>query len=156
MPEMPETEVARDPGGSIITQFSIYADNKVGRLNEIIGMLAERDIHILAITTLDTTDSTIVRIIVNYPEVAKKILVSNQYAFTEVTMVAVELPAVDYLHRVTCALVQAEINIHYIYPFVSRPGNKSALAIRLEDEELAREVLQRHQIKVLSQSDLAR
>lgn len=156
MSEMPEAEVATDPGESIITQFSIYADNKVGRLNEIIGMLAERDIHVLALTTLDTTDSTIVRIIVNYPEVAKKVLQSNHYTFTLVTMVAVELPSIDYLHRVTCALVQAEINIHYLYPFVGRPEGKSGLAIRLEDEELAREVLSRHQIKVLSQSDLAR
>ncbi len=156
MTDSAEIQVARDKGGERITQFSIYADNKVGRLNEIIGLLAEKDIHVLAITTLDTTDSTILRIIVDYPEVARELLHTHHYSFSQVEIVAVEIPGADYLHRVTCALVQAEINIHYIYPFIVRPHGKTALALRLEDEELAREVLSRHQIKVLSQTDLAR
>ena len=156
MSDNAEIQVAQDKGGEPIVQFSIYADNKVGRLNEIIGLLAEQDLHVLAITTLDTTDSTIVRPIIDYPEVARELLHEHQYNFSRVELVAVEIPGADYLHRVTCALVQAEINIHYIYPFVVRPHGKTALALRLEDNELAREVLTRHQIKVLAHSDLAR
>ena len=156
MPELPDVEVARDPGGRAVKQFSIYADNKVGRLNEIIGILADRDIHVLAMTTLDTTDSTIVRLIVDYPEEARELLIRNGYSFSLVEIVAVEIPRVDYLHEVTCALVEAEINIHYIYPFIARPRGQSALALRLEDNEIARDVLTRHQIKILSQSDIAR
>lgn len=156
MADLAGATIARKSGADRILQFSIFADNKVGRLNEIIGILANADVHVLAFTTLDTTDSTIVRLIPNYPEVARKLLQDNHYTFNEAEMVAVEIPSVDYIHRVTCALVQAEINIHYIYPFVTRPHGKSALAIRLEDEELARDILSRHQIKVLCLSDLAR
>lgn len=150
------TATARKPGADPILQFSIFADNKVGRLNEIIGLLANAEIHVLALTTLDTTDSTIVRLIPSYPEEARDLLRANHFTFSEVEMVAVEFPSVDYVHRVTCALVQAEINIHYVYPFIMRPEGRCGLAIRLEDEELARDILGRHQIKVLTRNDLAR
>lgn len=156
MPEFPEMQVAQSPSREAVRQFSIYADNKVGRLNEIIGMFSEKDIHVMAITTIDTTDSTIVRLVVDYPDNAKALLDQSRLSYSMVEIMAVEIPNVEYLHRVTCALVQAEINIHYIYPFIMRPGGRSALAIRLEDNDIARDVLTRHQIRVLSQNDIAR
>lgn len=156
MPESPEVYVAKEPNREPVRQFSIYADNKVGRLNEIIGMFSERDIHVMAITTIDTTDSTIVRLVVDYPDQGRKLLERSHLSYSMVEILAVEIPSADYLHRVTCALVQAEINIHYIYPFIMRPAGKSALAIRLEDNDIARDVLSRHQIRILMQNDIAR
>jgi len=156
MPDLSEAKVTKSSGRDKIIQFSIFADNKVGRLNDILGLLAERDLHALALATLDTTDSTIIRVIVDYPEIAREVLHAHNYNFNEVEVVAVEIPGVEHLYRVTCALVQAEINIHYIYPFLLRPHNKSALAIRIEDEDLAKDTLTRNQIKVLTHSDLAR
>jgi hypothetical protein len=52
--------------------------------------------------------------------------------------------------------VEAELNIHYIYPFIFRPHGKSALAMHLEDNEVAKNTLETHQLKVLNQSDIAR
>ena len=78
------------------------------------------------------------------------------YSFTEIALIAVEIENAIQLHSVTAALVQAEINIHYIYSFITRPYGKSALAIRLEDNELAEDILTRNRLKVLSQADIAR
>ena len=116
-----------------VIQFSIYADNKVGRLNEIIRILSEREVHVMALSILDTTDSSIIRIIVDYPNEAKKLLEEHMFSFVISDLVAVELISTAEIEKVTNALVQAEINIHYIYPFVYRPNNSSALAISLED-----------------------
>ena len=52
--------------------------------------------------------------------------------------------------------MQAEINIHYIYPFLVRPNGRYALAISLEDNELASDTLSRSQLKVIGQEDIAR
>lgn len=139
-----------------VFQFSIYADNKVGRLNEIIRLLSAREIHIMALSILDTTDSSIIRIIVNYPDEAQQLLEENLFSFVKSSLIAVELTDTADVERVTAALVQAEINIHYIYSFISRPNYKSALAISLEDNELAAETLSRHQIKLIGQNDIAR
>ena len=151
------SEITIKPGGfEPICQFSIYADNKVGRLNEIIRLLLDRQVHIIALSILDTTDSSIIRIIVNYPQEAKKLLEEHMFSFVTSELIAVELSNIDEIKVITQALVQAEINIHYIYPFVFRPNNSSALAISLEDNELAAETLTRHQLKLIGQNDIDR
>ena len=139
-----------------VLQFSIYADNKVGRLNEIIRLLSGSEVNIMALSILDTTDSSIIRIIVDYPEMAKKLLKENAFSFVMSELVAVELKSTTEIKKVTNALVQAEINIHYIYPFIFRPDNSSALALSLEDNELAADTLTLHQLKLIGQNDITR
>jgi len=108
------------------------------------------------LATLDTTDSTIIRIVANYPDETRDILNQHDLSFTERNIVAVELDGEGDLMKVTLALIQAEINIHYIYPFLARPNGKSALAMGVEDVEVAIETLQSHQLRVLTQDDVAR
>jgi hypothetical protein len=151
------TEVMRRPGAfRPVIQFSIHADNKVGRLNEIVGLLAVHEVHIMALSILDTTDSSVIRIIVDYPEEAQKLLIEHQFSFVQSELLAVELCSEADIKKVTSALVQAEINIHYTYPFVCRPNNRTALAMRLEDNELAAETITLHQLKIIGQNDIAR
>jgi len=150
-------EILREPGRfEPVIQFSIHADNKVGRLNEIISLLAMHEVHVMAISVLDTTDSSIIRLIVDYPQEAQKLLIEHQFSFVQSELIAVELQDESNLKTVTCALVQAEINIHYIYPFLVRPQGRYALAIRLEDNELAADTLRRNQLRVIGQNDIAR
>lgn len=150
-------EIMRDPGRfEPVIQFSIHADNKVGRLNEIIGLFAVHEVHVMAISVLDTTDSSIIRVIVDYPQEAQKLLIEHQFSFVQSELIAVELKEESFLKTVTCALVQAEINIHYIYPFLVRPHGHYALAISLEDNELAAETLRRSQLRVIGQDEIAR
>lgn len=142
----------RDP----IKQFSVFADNKVGRLNDLLQILAERDLHVLAFASVDTTDSAILRLVVNYPTEARNLLREHGYTFSEVELIGVELVSGADLRKVTCGLVQAEINIHYAYPFIIRPNDNGALAMRLEDNELGAEVIRKQGLRVLDQSDIAR
>lgn len=151
------TDVIRAPGAfQPVIQFSIHADNKVGRLHEIIGLLSVHEVHIVALSILDTTDSSIVRVIINYPEEAQKLLIEHQFSFVQSELIAVELTSEAEIGNVTGALVQAEINIHYIYPFLVRPNGRYALAISLEDNDLAADTLRRSQLKVIGQDDIAR
>ncbi|MGJ8649752.1 MAG: acetolactate synthase [Opitutaceae bacterium] len=150
-------EVIRNPGAfEPVIQFSIHADNKVGRLNEIIGLLSVHNVHIMALSILDTTDSSIIRLIVDYPQEAQKLLIEHQFSFVQSELIAVELKDESEIKTVTSALVQAEINIHYIYPFLVRPNDRYALAISLEDNDLAAETLKRHQLRIIGQEDITR
>ncbi|MEO0509954.1 MAG: acetolactate synthase [Verrucomicrobiota bacterium] len=151
------SEVLHDPGSfEPVIQFSIHADNKAGRLNEIIGLLAVHEVHVMAISILDTTDSSIIRVIVDYPQEAQKLLIEHQFSFVQSELIAVEMLNESDLKTVTGALVQAEINIHYTYPFLIRPQGRYALAISLEDNDLAAETLNRNQLRVIGQNDIAR
>lgn len=151
-----EAEITQSPSRESIIQFSLFADNKVGRLNDILQILAAKDIHIMALCTLDTTDSTLIRFIPDYPDATHQLLRELGYTFTESEMIAVTVAREQQLHEVTCALLMCEINIHYIYPFLIRPNEESALALRVEDNDLARSILSERGLKVLTQRDIAR
>jgi|TARA_Y100000588_G_scaffold26193_1_gene25797 hypothetical protein len=148
--------IAKSQGAECVRQFAIYAENKVGRLNDVITNLRINGVHIMALTTLETTDVTIVRLVPNYPDIAREVLRAEQFSFTECPIVAVELKTEEDLPTVTSALLEAEINIHYLYPFLARPDGKSALAMRVEDVDVAIETLNHRRIRVLSLEDIAR
>lgn len=139
-----------------IRQFSIFADNKVGRFNDIVMMLAARDIHLMAVCTLDTTDTTVIRLIVDYWEKARDLFREQGLSYSLNEVVVVEIPTEQDIPQVTCALVQTEINIHYVYPLLTRPRGMCGLVLRLEDNELATDVLTRQGIRVLDHHDIAR
>ena len=146
----------RSPGKDLIRQFVIYAEHKVGWLNDFVSMLKEQDIHILAITVLDTTDSAVIRLVPNYPKDLARLLKERSISFTERKILAVELENEDALSRITQTLFRTEINIHYVYSFMHQPHGKPVLAVAMEDEETAEESLKLHHVKILSQEDLAR
>lgn len=151
-----EAAVTQSRGPEPVLQFSIFADNKVGRLHELVQRFGQRDIHIIAISQLDSTECTIMRIIPDYPEPARELLRELGYAFSECPILAVEANTEADLKFITAALVEAEINIHYLYPFIMRPRGRCALAMNVEDNEFAESVLGSHQIRTLSRGDIAR
>ena len=151
-----ERVTIRNPGRELIRQFVIHAENKVGWLNDMVSKLNSADVHVMAISVLDTTDSALVRMVTNYPDETREILRRLRITHSERKIVAVEIPNEGSLKHVTSALLQAEINIHYVYPFLTWPNDKPVLAIGLEDEDIAIDVLTRNNLRVLSQEDLAR
>jgi len=60
------------------------------------------------------------------------------------------------LNRLMTAFLEAELNINYLYSFIPHPQGKSILGLSMEDNEMAEEVLQRHQFRVLRQTDISR
>ena len=149
-------DIARPPRFEPVIQFSVFAANRIGRLNELVQVLSSNDVHIMALSTQDTTECTVMRVIVNYPEVARRLLEDQGFNFCEYKMFAVEIATEQEMRYVVAALTEAEININYVYAFLMRPGGRCGLAISLEDNELAWEVLSTRGIKVLSQMDIAR
>ena len=93
----------------------------------------------------------------NDPDKARALFLEHGLAFTEVTLLVVELSssAAD-LKAVLTALLQAECNIHSSYSLLTRPRGKAALALHVEDTEVAGSVLQANQFKLLTQRDVSR
>lgn len=134
----------------------MFAENRVGRLYDLTAVLKKHDVHIMAITTLDTTDSTILRLIVDDPDKARELMVNNDFPYSECDVLAVEITDEGDLNAVLSALFEAEINIHYVYSFIKRPEGKSALALNIEDADVAAQSLGKRGFKVLSQRDISR
>lgn len=81
--------IARQPRSDPVIQFTVFIPNRIGRLHEVVRRLSERAVHILALTVLDTTDSTILRLIVDDPDAARALLEEHAFAFTETVVVVV-------------------------------------------------------------------
>lgn len=144
----------RQPG--LVVQFSVFTPNRLGRLHELVGLLASHNVHVLALTVVDTTDSAIIRMVVDDPDRASGLLGQHGFPFTESRLVVVEVSSPDELNRLMAALLEAELNINYLYSFIPHPHGKSILGLGMEDNEMAEEVLKRHQFPVLRQADLSR
>jgi len=139
-----------------VRQFSVFTANRLGRLHDLIALLSSREVHVLALTVLDTTDSAIIRLVVDDPDAARELLVEQGFAFTESDLVVVEVDSATELGRLMAASLEAELNINYLYSFITHPQGKSMLALSIEDNEVAEQVLRKHQFRVLKQSDISR
>lgn len=142
--------------GDQVKQFSVYAENRVGRLHDLTALLKANNVHIIALTVLDTTDSAIMRLIVDDPDKARELMINNDFPFSESHVLAVEMSDESELKKVLSALLEAEINIHYIYSFLKRPNDRSALALNVEDTDVATQALGNQGFRVLSQRDISR
>ena len=60
------------------------------------------------------------------------------------------------LNRLMAALLEAELNINYLYSFIPHPQGKSMVALSMEDNDLAEQALRRHQFRTLKQTDISR
>jgi hypothetical protein len=138
-----------------VIQFSVFTPNRLGRLHDLIRLLNARNVHVLGLMVLDTTDSAIIRLVVDDPDAARQLLVQEGFPFTESYLVTVEAQPTD-LSRLMSALLEAELNINYLYSFIPQTQGKSIVALSMEDNELAEQALKRHQFRTLRQSDISR
>ncbi|HTZ22342.1 MAG TPA: acetolactate synthase [Opitutaceae bacterium] len=146
------TSIAADP----VRQFSVFMENRAGRLHDLSALLGHNEVHVMAITVLDTTDNAIVRLVVDDPDKARAILAREDFPYHEADILAVEIADESDLKVVLAALLEAEVDTHYVYSFIKRPAGKSALALQVDDVEIAAQALNNRGFKVLSQRDIAR
>ena len=143
-------------GSDAVKQFSVFTANRLGRLHDLVKLLNSHEVHVLALTVLDTTDSSILRFVVDDPERARELLLEHGFPFNESELLAVELGSATRLNDLMAALLEAELNVNYLYSFIPQPQGKSILALSMEDNEMAEQTLKRHQFRVLRQPDISR
>lgn len=149
-----KTSVA--PSHDPVKQFSVFAENRVGRLHDLTALLKAHNVHIIAITILDTTDSSVIRLLVDDPAKARELMVNNDFPYNECEVLAVEITDESDFDRVLAALLEAEINIHYVYAFLKRPEGRTALVLNIEDRDTATQALGHRNFRVLTQRDISR
>lgn len=143
--------------GPRVLQFSVFLKNKVGALLEVVRLLNQHTLDVVGLSVQDSTDSSIVRIVVSDPEAVDQLFKDNDIAFGVCEMVVVEMEEVATdLAKMLVSLLAAEVNIYFSYPLLTRPNGKAALALHVEDHECAASVLGGDGFKLLSQADISR
>jgi hypothetical protein len=137
----------------IIKQLSVFLENKSGRLTEVTEALASADINISAFSIADTTEFGILRMIVNKPEAAEKVLKSKGISVHITDVIAVVVPhEPGGLHRALNILSSEGISVEYMYAFAV--GESATVVIRTEAVQQTIEVLQKHKMELVRASDI--
>ncbi len=80
---MPATRTTERLDGPQVRQFSVFLQNKVGALLEVVKLLNEHNIVALALSIQDSSESSIGRMIVSDPERVTELFHKHDIAFSE-------------------------------------------------------------------------
>ncbi len=148
-------ETMRGRNFPAIRQFTVFLENRVGQLLEVLKRFEGTGIRVVALSINDAAECAFVRFLVSDADRGREILERSGLAIIETDLVGVELPdGPQPLLRVCTALLQAELNIIQAYPLIVRPHGKPAVAIMVENIELAMETLNAKGFRILNEGDL--
>jgi hypothetical protein len=142
----------------LISQISVFLENKQGRLAEVTRILGENNIDISALSIADTTDFGILRLIVNQPGKAIEILQQHGFAASINSVIAIEVEdKPGGLAKALSILDKKGISIEYMYAFVGTCKNENAMVLlRVEDPQSALEILKNEDFIIKSPNDVYR
>lgn len=136
-------------------QLSVFLDNRVGQLLRLTRLLDGEAINILALSVEGSIDVAIVRLLVDKPDDAHRMIAEAGFSVSESELVVVELPPGKRGILAAChALITGEVNIHYTYPLLGERNGRATLAIKTDNLELAITVLRSHKFTILDQSEI--
>ncbi len=157
MTHLSPLETARGFSPPSVTQFSVFLDNKVGKLFELLTTFEEHDTcQICALSVHEASDHAVVRLVTSDAPAARAILRSHALAFSEMDVLVVELVDGLTLSRMSLYLLGAEINIRFSYPVMLRPNGTPTIALAVDDPVLAGQILRRKNFRLLGEADLPR
>ena len=138
-----------------IKQISIFLENRKGRLHDALKAIAKAKINIRALSIADTQEFGILRLIVNEPDQAKKVLEKNYFIVRENEVIAVGVPDTPGgLAGVLEVLQKADLNVEYIYAFVEKSGEKAVVVLRTENVDAGIKTLQAAGVEVLKSKEV--
>ena len=134
-----------------IPQISVFLENRSGRLEGVLGILASIGANIRALSLADTNDFGILRLIVDRPDDCVAALKAARCTVVITDVLAVEVPdCPGGLHSILSALASKGLNVEYMYAFVARKTEKAIVIFRIEDSDAAIAALRDASISVLS------
>lgn len=138
-----------------LRQFTIFLENRVGQLLEVVRRFEGSKVRILALSISDATECAFVRLVVSHPEQGREILERAGLPMIESDLVGIELPGGNQpLLQVCMALLQAEINIVQAHPLLVRPHGRPAVALMVDNIEMAMETLNAKGFSLVTEAEL--
>ncbi len=126
----------------ITKQLAIFLDNRPGMLARVADALAEAKINIFAITTSDTVDHSVIRMVVS--DYRKAIHVFEEHGTLVVEDDVVLIDASNKpgeLARIAHRLADAKVNIEYCYSATPENAKKGLMVLRVSNPAKALKIL---------------
>ncbi|GMU23066.1 MAG: amino acid-binding protein [Phycisphaerae bacterium] len=152
--ERPPFETLEGQGFPTVRQLSVFLENRIGQLLRLTQAIESKDVRIVGLSIVDSVDFAVVRLMFDSPDDALEALEAEGFTVSVTELIVVVLPAGKRgLLTVWSALLSSEINVAYAYPLMPLPAGP-AIALSVDNREIAVDTLQRQKFIVLSESDL--
>ncbi len=124
----------------IIQQLSVFLENREGRLDEVLAVLANNEVNIVALSLADTSDYGMLRMIVSNPHKGRAVLNENGITAMLTDVVAFRVPhATGSLGKAMHHLVEGDVNIEYMYAFAN--GKDASAVLKTDDPARVTDIL---------------
>jgi hypothetical protein len=153
--------MAREPydtlegqGLPTVRQLSVFLDNRLGQLLRLTQIIEQKDVKILGLSVSESVDCGIIRLIFDSPDEAREVLRQAGFAVSVSEVIVVRLPPGKRgLLTVWQCLLSSEVNVGYCYPLLPETLG-SAIALSVDNFEIATDTLIRYKLDVLGEDDL--
>jgi hypothetical protein len=141
-----------------VPQVSVFLDNKPGSLSEMMAYLDKAQIRIYALSIADAGEFGLVRMIIENPEKASRILEEAEFNLakskknTEVT--AILITEQNPISKITKILGENAVNIEYAYSSAVHYEGKFALVLRPKEVEKAEKAMKDNNVATLSLEEI--
>jgi hypothetical protein len=130
-----------------------FAENKPGQVAHFTKILANANINLRWLAVASTGPFGVMKFLVSDPETACQALKHEGFVAKLVDALAIEVPdKPGGLHAVADCLASHNINLDNASGFIA--NNRAILVIEVPNHDLARDVLQKDDFRVLSQKEL--
>jgi len=139
-----------------LRQFTVFLENRIGMLLEMLRRFENTPSRIVAMNIIDSTECSIVRFVLTHPEQGREILERAGLAMIEHDLIGVQLPpSTQPLVAVCAALLHAEVNLIQTYPLLVRPeGENTVVALMVDNVELGQHTLVCEGFELVTENDL--
>ena len=146
---------ARGRNWPTLRQFTVFLENRVGQLLEVVRRFEGSRVRIVALSISDAGECAFVRFLLSHPEQGREILERAGLPLIESDLLGVEPPD-DHqpLLRICTALLQAEVNIIQAYPILVQPRGRPAVALMVDNTEMGMETLSSKGFCMITEGDL--
>ena len=126
----------------ITKQLAIFLENRPGTLARLTAALSEASVNIYAISTSDTVDHSVIRLVVSDYQRALHIFEERGALVVEDDVLMIEgTNEPGSLAKIAEKLANAKINIEYCYCATPPNAKKGLLILRVSDAKKALKVL---------------
>jgi hypothetical protein len=126
----------------ITKQLAIFLDNRPGTLARVADTLAQAKVNIYAISTSDTIDHTVIRLVVSDYRKALDVFEQHGTLVVEDDVLMVDgSNKPGQLADIAAKLAEAKVNIEYCYSATAPDAKKGLLIIRTSNPAKALKVL---------------
>jgi hypothetical protein len=131
-----------------VMQISIFAENKLGKMDKVTEVLSDFRINILAISITSTNGFGIIKFVVDKPDLALEKLREHGFTVSLTEVLAIEMTdRPGSLHDVVHVLVQKGINIENASVYVAEAKKRAYLLVEVKDIENAKKLLEKENLK---------